>query len=370
MTIVIKVAIFLLNCIYRLLWIFPVKNKLVFISREADKPSIDIEKLMTELAIQCPECETKALCKTIGEGVLGKICYGFHILVQMYHMATAKVVVLDTYCIAASVLQHRKGLKVVQMWHAVGCLKKFSYSILDKAEGRNGKIARLMKMHQNYDFIFVSSEICKPYLAEAYQCSEDIMQVIPLPRMDLLTKEEDKKKCAEKIYASYPQLKGKKTILYVPTFRKNGNQDEAILELIENIDLQKYNFVLKYHPIVREGAEVQGIITDSGFSSLEWMSVSDYVITDYSAVSYEAAVAGKPLFFYVYDWQDYEKGRSFYVDYMEEMPGVITENATEIADAIREENYDLQEVKAFADKYIVKEADYTAKASAFLIGLL
>lgn len=370
MTIVIKVAIFFLNCIYRLLWIFPVKNKIVFISREADKPSVDIDRLLNELEEKYPDCQVKALCRTIGSGIKGKVSYGFHMLPQMYHMATAKVVVLDTYCIAASVLRHRKGLSIVQMWHAVGCLKKFSYSILDKAEGRSSKIAKLMKMHQNYDYIFVSNEICKPFLAEAYQCSEGIMKIIPLPRMDLLTKAEEKQKCAKKIYASYPQLKGKKTILYVPTFRKTGNQDEAILALIENIDLQKYNFVLKYHPIVREGTERNDIITDSGFSSLEWMSVSDYVITDYSAVSYEAAVAGKPLFFYTYDWKEYEEGRSFYIDYMKEMPGVITASAKEIAVAIEKEQYDLRRVKDFADKYIAKETDYTAKAAAFLTGLL
>ncbi len=370
MTIAIKVAIFFLNCIYRLFWILPVKQKIVFVSREADTPSVDIERLINELNTKYPDLEVKALCKTIGQGVKGKVSYGLHMFVQMYHMATTRVVALDTYCIAASVLKHRKDLKIVQMWHAVGCLKKFSYSILDKAEGRSSKVAKLMKMHQNYDYIFVSSEGCKPYLAEAYQCKEDIMRVIPLPRMDILIREEEKEKCAKKIDAAYPELKGKKTILYVPTFRKNGNQDEAILALIQNIDLQKYNFVLKYHPIVREGTDMKGVITDNTFSSLEWMSVSDYVITDYSAVSYEAAVAGKPLFFYIYDWKDYEEGRSFYIDYMEEMPGVITESASEIAAAIEKENYDLQRVKAFADKYIKREADYTAKAATFLAELL
>lgn len=369
MTIVIKVAIFFLNCIYRLFWVCPVKDKIVFISREADKPSVDIRYLMTEFQEKYPNYQVEALCKTIDNGIKGKLFYGLHMISQMYHMATAKVVALDTYCIAASVLKHRKELTIVQMWHAVGCLKKFSYSILDKAEGRSSKIAKLMRMHQNYDYIFVSSEQCKPYLAEAYQCPEDIMEVIPLPRMDILTKEEEKRRCAIEIYAKYPQLQDKKTILYVPTFRKNGNQDEAIVELIENIDLQKYNFVLKYHPIVSEGADMAGVITDNMFSSLEWMSVSDYVITDYSAVSYEAAVAEKPLFFYIYDWKDYEKDRSFYIDYMAEMPGIITEKASEIAHAIEEENYDLQRVKDFANKYIAEETDYTAKAVEFLARL-
>ena len=62
---------------------------------------------------------------------------------QMYHAATSEIVVLDTYCIIISLLKQRKSLKVIQMWHALGAMKKFGYSILDKGEGTDGLWLRL-----------------------------------------------------------------------------------------------------------------------------------------------------------------------------------------------------------------------------------
>ena len=72
-------------------------------------------------------------------------------LTQMYHIATSKVVVLDGYCIAASVLNHKPDTKIVQMWHALGTIKKFGYQVLGTEEGSDPDVARIMRMHKNYD---------------------------------------------------------------------------------------------------------------------------------------------------------------------------------------------------------------------------
>lgn len=369
MTAIMSCGIFLLNIIYRIFWLFPVKGKVVFISRESNEPSVDIERITECMHKKAPRVQTVILCRMIDPGILGKLSYGFHMLTQMYHMATARVVILDTYCIAASVLKHRKSLKVVQMWHAVGCMKKFGYSILDMEEGRSRKVANAMHMHRNYDVIFASGKCCIPYLAEAYDCEEDKFIVQPLPRLDILTQPDEIEKSAEKLCRIYPQLREKKTILYVPTFRKHGDQDADIERLISAIDLQRYNFVVKYHPIVTNRKERTDVIVDSSYSSLEWMSVSDYVVTDYSAVVYEAAIAGKPIFFYAYDMDRYEAGRSFYVDYKSEMPGVIRQQAEEIFEAIEKEEYDLEKVKEFADRYIEEMPNYTEAATDTILKL-
>ena len=48
-------------------------------------------------------------------GLVNKIGYVFHMFIQMYHISTSKVVVLDTYCIVASVLKHKKETKIIQI---------------------------------------------------------------------------------------------------------------------------------------------------------------------------------------------------------------------------------------------------------------
>lgn len=367
---IVEIGIFLLNVFYRMFWICPVKEKVVMISRESNQPSVDIARLCQRMEKKNPQVKVVVLCKMIGPGLGGKIAYGFHMVRQMYHLATAKVAVLDTYCICASVLKHRRSLQIIQMWHAVGCMKKFGYSILDKEEGSNRKVAEWMRMHKNYDHIFVSSECCKPHLAEAYRTDVSKMRVLPLPRLDILIQKEEIAESAAKIRERYPQLQGKKTILYVPTFRKNKGQDEEILRLIAAMDLQNYNFVVKYHPIAHGQQRLDGAIVDQTFTSLEWMSVSDYVITDYSAVTYEAAIAGKPLFFYAYDLEEYEDGRSFYIDYLTEMPGEILRTPEETAEAIARDRYDIDKVHAFARRYVEEMPDYTEAATEFILRLV
>ena len=57
-----------------------------------------------------------------------------------------------------------------------------------------------MKMHNNYTYVFTSSEYTKPFFAEAFNQPIEKMKVFPLPRIDVLLDEklrEDKKK---KIY--------------------------------------------------------------------------------------------------------------------------------------------------------------------------
>ena len=82
------------------------------------------------------------------------------------------------------------------------------------------------------------------------------------------------------------------------------------------------------------------------------MIVSDYVITDYSAIVFEAAILEKPIFFYCYDYDKYYKKRNFYIDYKKEMPGSIEKDADKIIKSIENEKFDLNRVTNFGKKYI------------------
>lgn len=369
MSIIIKSGILFLNIIYIFLKLFPVKNKVTFISRQSNKPLTDIKMLRDEIN-KTSDLEVVILCKCLNPGVKSKVLYIFHMFKQMYHMATSKVVILDSYCIAASILKHKKDLKIIQMWHGLGSMKKFGYSILDRGEGRSSKIANLMKMHRNYDYIFVSSHNCIDFLSEAYDCNKNIMKVMPLPRVDMLCNKrlsEDKKK---DILGLYPVLKNKKNILYAPTFRKNGKDIQAIYELINNIDFNKYNFIVKTHPLTEININNQNIIFDKTFETLEMITVADYVITDYSAIIYEAALNKKPIYFYTYDLDDYKDNRNFYINFEKEVPGIISKNASDIIKSIDENIYNIDYIIKFTDKYIDNKKYCTSNIVDFILSII
>lgn len=351
--IIINIIIIILNFIYCFFKLIPTKNKITFISRQANSTSIDFKLLINELTATLPNYQVVVLCKKIDRGILNKIFYCFHIFKQMYHIATSKVVILDSYCITISILNHKKSLKVIQMWHAIGLMKKAGYSILNKKEGRDASLAQSLKMHKNYNYILVSSDNLKKSFKKVFNCTDKQLITLPLPRVDLLKSEEYHQNNKKLIYEKYPQMKNKKNILYVPTFRKNEKtHEEKINELIDSIDFNKFNLVIKLHPLSKINISSNKVINDKYFSSMEMISTCDYVISDYSTIIYEAAIANKPLFFYAFDIETYKKNRGFFINYEKEVPGLITDNPKKIINAINNNDFDMHKVNIFLKKYV------------------
>ena len=364
MKIIFKVLIGFLNLIYCLFKMMPVKDKVTFISRQADRPTEDIQLLGKALEAADPHLKVIYLCKTIKSGIGHVLAYCFHILRQMYHIATSRVVILDSYCMGVSLLKQRSSLKVIQMWHALGSLKKFGYSILGEAEGRSADTAEAMKMHRNYSYILTSSEECAPHFCQAFGYDISHARIMSLPRVDKITDEKNREKIKEQIYREYPDIKGKKVVVYAPTFRKDKDISQQIDDLAAAFDPDRYAFVLKKHPLMEADCQC---MTDDKFSTLEMIFAADYVICDYSAIVFEAALAGKPLFFYAFDYKEYGADRDFYIDYLAEMPGIISPDASEIAKAVSGDDFDLRKVRLFAEKYVSEQRDCTKKLAEFVL---
>ena len=115
---IIKIGRIVLNIIYGFMKLLPVQKKVVLISRQSDKPSIEFQMICSEIDRREDNIKTVLLCKTLDGGVdsslLNKLLYALHMMKQMYHLATSKVVILDSYCILASILRHKKELKIIQ----------------------------------------------------------------------------------------------------------------------------------------------------------------------------------------------------------------------------------------------------------------
>ena len=362
MTILIKGCKAFLNFIFLFFKLLPVSNKVTFISRQSNEVSEDMEMLADEMKRQDPAVQIVFLCRTIPAGIVGKLRYCGHLFQQMHQIATSKIVILDSYCMGVSLLQQRNSLLVVQIWHALGALKKFGYSILDEGEGHSRAVSEAMNMHRHYDMIISSSVRCAPHFAEAFGYDTDHVQIASLPRVDLLTDKKHQEATRRRILGEYANLAEKETIVYAPTFRKESRYNEEALEkLIQAVDLDQYNLVIKAHPLmdVERYACQAGVLYDKDFTTIEMFTAADYVIVDYSAVIYEAALMKKPLFFYVYDMEDYQDNRDFYIDYQAEMPGVISADAGEILQAIDNKCYDLKRVEDFAQKYVEIQSDCT-----------
>lgn len=336
MTYIIKIVKIILNITYIPFKLLKTRNQITLISRLSNNKTTDFDLLEKELKKQFPDYKIVVLCKTMDN----KIAYIFHMIKQMYHISRARIVILDSYCILVSMLKHKKNLKVVQIWHALGLMKKAGYAILDKEEGRNKKIAIASNMHKNYNYILTSSKNCIKSISEVFNCDESKVYSVPLPRIDLIKNTKYLEEIKNKILEKYKTLNTKTNILYAPTFRKDETMlQEKLNQLCSAIDYKKYNLIVKLHPLSKIQITNDNVINDKDFSTTDMMTVSEYIISDYSSIIYEAGIMNKKLIFYSFDLDSYSVNRSFFIDYNKELPGPIIKDAKNIINFINNEDY-------------------------------
>ena len=353
-----KIAIKIFNIVLEIAYIplklLPTKRKITFISRQSNKESVDIVMLKEAIKRNMPNCEVVTLMKTLDTGVVNKILYGFHMIKQMYHIATSQMVILDSYCITISLLHHKKSLVVIQMWHALGLMKKAGYCILDKPEGRSCSLAMAMKLHKNYSVIFASSEKCRNAIGQVFGYPIDNIYTFPLPRVDLIRNAEFVEKRKNAIINKYPMLNAGKTIVYAPTYRKDERfMQQQVEKFILHFPFEEYNLICNFHPLSKIEVSDKRVIIDSTFTTMELLTVADYIISDYSSIVYEAAIMGKPIIFFAFDLDEYRMDREFFIDYEVEVPGPICRNAKELIYAVRHYQYDKKRIQSFAEKYVL-----------------
>lgn len=343
------------------------RNRIVYLSRQSNDKSIDMQLLEQAVSSQLPDTEQVFRLRMIPDGFAEKIKYCLAIFGDMYYLATSKVAVTDTYSISVSCLKHKKSLEIIQIWHALGALKKFGLQSVGTKEGRDERVSKAMCMHHNYNYVLAPSASTAKFYMEAFGCGADKIKICSLPRVDELLADNG---AAARFYKENPAFINKKIVLYLPTFRDRevsaANELMACFEEIES----EYNLIISGHPLFSK-LNVQPQYSYNGkFSTYDLMKVADVIITDYSACAFEASLLMKPLFFYVPDYDEYASERGLNIDLREEMPDFTFEDAKELVKAVADD-YDLNKLYAFKSKYVenakANNSEILAKFIAMLI---
>lgn len=353
-----------LAILYGVLKLFPTQNhKVLFLSRQSDDLSLDFVMLKDRLISLDPDVKIIAICNRLDDGKKGLIGFGYDTLRSMYHLATSEVCVLDAYWPVVSILKHKPSLTVIQMWHALGKIKKSGYQTLDKASGRSGKMAELLAMHRNYDLIIAGGEAWNPYYCASFDTTEEKLVNIGLPRIDHLIQTEESNR--KKVYETYPQLREKDVILYAPTFRRNMElQWEPLLDAI---DFDKYILIIKGHPNQEIQCSHAGVMMCPDFKAVDLLAVCDYLITDYSAIAVEAAVLNKKTYYYLYDFDEYMENNGINVSPFDSMPGCSFRNARLLMEDLMSGSYKQDVLDSYRKKYLPPELGTSTEKLASLV---
>lgn len=357
-TIAIHIFKGILKFIYFFLEILPTnKNKIVFISRQTNDINTDFAMIRDEIEKRDKNIKMVFLCQRIEKGIRSSIKYSFTILKQMHALATSKIAIIDSYCIPVCILNHKKSLFVLQIWHSIGKIKKSGYQTLDTPSGRSSKMAKLMCMHQNYDKIIAGGPAFDEFYEAGFNVSKDKLLHYGLPRIDYLL--DNEKRLKKEIYEKYPEFKNKKIVYYTPTFRTY--EVDGPQKMMEEYNKKDFILIVRGHPNQRLDIDYSKVYECLEFKSTELLTIADYVITDYSSICLEAAILNKKVLFYVYDYDKYMNENGINLDAYKVLPSCASKNIKDIFKIIKTDSYDDKAYQEFRKKYLPEKLGKSTK---------
>ncbi|MDO4521884.1 MAG: CDP-glycerol glycerophosphotransferase family protein [Eubacteriales bacterium] len=349
---------------YRRLALHPVdEKKIVFLEVRmphlTDNFRLIYDKLEAEYDYRLVFC-------SLGEGLQKRKEVRRNCLHALRELATAKYIFINDSSPLIGCLPMRAQTKVIQVWHACGAFKKFGFSTAEKIFGATKKDLMKYPLHKNFSMVTVSSPEVGWAYAEAFHMEDRMEAIVPagISRTDVFYQPERIGKAYDKLHRLMPQSKGKKVILYAPTFRGRvahaKSPDELDMRAMKNALQEEYVLICKHHPFVKERPQIPQECAEFAVDFTEQMEidellmVSDICISDYSSLIFEYSLFEKPMIFFAYDLEDYFDWRGFYYDYDDLTPGPVLRTTEEILDYIAhlEERFDRQRVVEFKKKFM------------------
>jgi len=275
-------------------------------------------------------------------------------------MARTEYTIVDDFFPTVYPITVRRGARLIQVWHALGALKRVGYS----RGGVNGGPPLTSIAHKNYTDVIISADSLRGNYAEAFGVPLDAVQATGVPRSDLFFDSEQQSAIVQGLYAQIPVLQHRHVILFAPTFRGRGKQSayypESFLDLeqlgaaLDGNDL----LVLKMHPFVRQCPPIPQAYSDRiidlgaypEFNHL--LLVADRLVTDYSSAIFDYALLRRPVIFYVPDLDTYDAERGFYYPFQEYVYGPVARDIPTLIGALRASSTDTALADQFREKFL------------------
>lgn len=359
--IIISIYLFFFKIAFTLFNLLPLKNKTVFLSSFGDNAFFLANELASSSKhrlVFINQTRCKMDFSTIPTD--NKKIYTFEslnvvdTLFSIYHLATSKYVFVDNYAGVLSVIQFRREVKCIQLWHAAGAIKQFGWRDPETDARSSRAKVRFQEVYDRFQYIPVGSRQMAEIFSEAFQVDMSHFIYSGVPQTDFYFDEDLKAAARKKVLANFPAIKGKKVVLYAPTFRKDELQRMAV-EFDINLFLEtlddEYVLVVRLHPSVHAAAKVPDhprVILASDYAHInELLLVSDILISDYSSIPVEFSILGKKMIFFTYDIEEYNRTQGIWHVNDLFFPGPMVTTTAEVIDQILDPVIDHAKIERF-----------------------
>ncbi|WP_286229691.1 CDP-glycerol glycerophosphotransferase family protein [Neobacillus mesonae] len=362
----ISLYLFVFKCVFSIFKFFPLKDKTTFVISFGDNSQYVFEEMQkqifpSEIILLCKGNSINKFkhyqdVKTIPFETLSIISW----IKSVYHLATSRYILIDNYFGFLASVHFKAGVECIQLWHASGAMKKFG--IEDESIKYRSKRAnqRFLQVYNKFHKVIVGSDVMADVFKKSFKLKEENILRTGIPRTDFFYNEEVKQTVLKNILQKYPELRGKKVILYAPTYR-----DDELINFSLQLDVEKmqselgneYILMLRLHPAVQNSLKfniANGFVYDfssDNYEINELLIVADILITDYSSIPFEYSLLRRPMIFFTYDLEEYKEKRGVLNEFEESLPGPIAEDTNGIIELIKQNRFDLNLVDYYAEQW-------------------
>lgn len=295
-----------------------------------------------------------------------------------YYLSKAKYWVVN--CKLPDYIQKKPEQIYLQTWHGTP-LKRLGHDII-VPEGatfyRSGmSFEEMVKSYDidvaRYNFMISPNKFCTEVFQSAFGINKERLIETGYPRNDFISN-ATKEQC-EEIKKKYHIPLDKKVVLYAPTWRDNSYISSGYTFELQ-VDFKKWQEILgdefivifKPHYLIinqfKNDSSLDGFLYSISAEAEinELYVISDMLITDYSSVFFDYAILKRPIYFYMYDLEEYANElRGFYLDIYKDLPGQIYADESRMMLDVKEGVYDYERLNIFNQRFNHMEDGHCAK---------
>lgn len=286
---------------------------------------------------------------------------------EKYHLPKAQSIKIDTLEYFKTALQAKVWISSVNIERGLHFKKKNTIYLNTWHGAGTKKIGNACNGRKDYNFssvdmMLVQSDFERDIFIRDFQCNPKAIRMIGFPRNDELFHITAEKK--EKIKEQLQIPSDKKVILYAPTWR-DSKDGGLSYEFIPPIQMNKWKsalskdyvmlfrmhtFTTKFEMTYDEFA--RDVSTYDNLNHI--LAITDVLITDYSTIVYDAAIAGIPFICFGFDYDIYRDERGFYFDLNDVYPGGVLKTEDEVISRIAAvmDGADREQYTAFREQYV------------------
>ncbi len=363
MSLLVTVRVWLIRLVYALARRSRLRQRVVLAASNRKRIDGNLSAIRRELERRTPPIPSVAIAYRPPPGLLGLIGTMLNDIRTTRLLATARVFVLDDYCLPVYVVKRRAGTRVIRVGHAIGPGRRWGYGNAERTESTSAALMRQVEVHSNYDFCLLGSRNGIASYAEATRTPVDrFVTDIGMPRTDVLLDTDRHAAALDRVRARYPLLVGRKVVLYAPTYRRVGRQashdDLLDLGLLARKLSDDWLLAVRRHPGTREALSLPSVAQDvvldvSDYPEVnELLLATDVLVTDYSTVVYDYALLGRPIAFFTPDHERVAERHGFFVDFTTEGIGPTFDSTDKLAEWLAAADFDGERVRAFGRRWL------------------